>query len=166
MKKNKKTQNCTAFFFLPKWLYSSSHTSFLGSEEQVHCNNARKIGVILMVKKKAVEPSDSHVREAYLAEGKERHTTQTPTIVSTTSIPNQPIAPIAVPNLSPVGHSYPKNDLRIIEGINGKIMLQLEKLGISNIEDLAKASAENMAKDLQVDLSTARKWISAAKKLE
>jgi len=119
-----------------------------------------------MVNKKGVEPSDSHVREAYLAEGKERHTTQTPTVVSTTSIPNQPIAPIAVPNLSPVGHSYQKNDLRIIEGVNGKIMLQLEKVGISNIQDLAKASAENIAKDLKVDLSTARKWISAAKKLK
>jgi predicted flap endonuclease-1-like 5' DNA nuclease len=119
-----------------------------------------------MVKKKEVEPSNSHVREAYLAEGKERYTTPTPTVVSTTSIPNQPIAPIAVPNLSPVGHSYSKNDLRIIEGINEKIILQLEKLGITNIDDLAKSSAENIKKDLKVDLSTARKWISAAKKLQ
>ena len=119
-----------------------------------------------MVKKKEVEPSNSHVREAYLAEGKERYTKPTPTVVSTTSIPNQPIAPIAIPNLSPVRHSHPKNDLRIVDGINDKIMSQLEKLGIGNIDDLAKASAENIAKDLKVDSSTARKWISAAKKLQ
>jgi predicted flap endonuclease-1-like 5' DNA nuclease len=120
-----------------------------------------------MVKKKEVKPSNSHVREAYLAEGKERYTTPTPTVVSTTSIPNQPIAPIAVPNLKPVGHSsYAKNDLRIIEGIDEKTRSQLEKLGISNIDDLAKASEKNIAKDLEVDLSTARKWISAAKKLQ
>jgi len=117
-------------------------------------------------KKKEIESSNSHAREAYLAEGKERYTTPTPTVMSTTSIPNQPIAPIAVPNLSSVRHSYPKNDLRIIEGINEKIMSQLAKLGISNIEDLAKASAENIAKDLKVDLSTTRKWISVAKKLQ
>jgi predicted RecB family nuclease len=53
-----------------------------------------------------------------------------------------------------------------VEGINKKTALQLEKLGIDNIDDLAKASAKNLARDLKVDLTTAQKWILAAKNLQ
>jgi predicted RecB family nuclease len=51
-------------------------------------------------------------------------------------------------------------------GINEKNALQLEKFGINNIDDLAKASAEKLAKNLNVDLHTVQKWISTAKKLQ
>ena len=52
-----------------------------------------------------------------------------------------------------------------MKGINEKTALQLEKLGINNIDDLAKAPAEKIAKHLKVNLSTVQKWISTAKKL-
>jgi predicted flap endonuclease-1-like 5' DNA nuclease len=123
--------------------------------------------VIHIVKKKEAEPSDPHVREAYLAEGRERYTTPTPTVISPTPIPAQPIVPIPVPTPSPIEQPpSPKKELLIIDGINEKIASQLEKLGINNIDDLAKASAENIAKDLKVDLSTVQKWISKSKKLQ
>lgn len=122
--------------------------------------------MILIVKKKEVEPSNPHIREAYLAEGKEEYTTPTPTVLSPTPIPNQPIAPIPVPNPSLVEQHFLQEELLKIGGINEKIASQLEKIGINNIDDLAKASAENIAKDLKVDLSTVQKWISKAKKLQ
>ena len=120
-----------------------------------------------IVKKKEVAPSNPHIREAYLAEGKEEYSTPTPTVLSPTPIPNQPIAPIPVPNPSLIEHSsLVKEELLTIDGINEKTASKLEKLGINNIDDLAKASAENIAKDLKVDLPTVQKWISKAKKLQ
>jgi predicted flap endonuclease-1-like 5' DNA nuclease len=122
--------------------------------------------VTQIVKKKEVEQRDPHVREAYIAEGHERYT-PTSTPLSPTPIPNQPIAPIPVPAPSSMEHpSIPRKELLTINGINKKTALQLEKLGINNIDDLAKASAENIAKDLKVDLPTVQKWISTAKKLQ
>jgi predicted flap endonuclease-1-like 5' DNA nuclease len=123
--------------------------------------------VIRIVKKKEVEPSNPHAREAYLAEGKERYTTQTQTFTLPTAIPNQLIAPIPMPNPAPT-KSLPsaKKELLILDGINERTASELEKLGINNIDDLAKASAENIAKDLKVNLSTVQKWISAAKRLQ
>lgn len=87
--------------------------------------------------------------------------------MSPTPIPNQPIVPIPIPNLSPIEH-HPstKKELLIIDGINKKTASQLEKLGIDNIDDLAKASAENISKDLKINLSSVQKWISIARKLQ
>ncbi|MDX1813356.1 MAG: helix-hairpin-helix domain-containing protein [Candidatus Bathyarchaeia archaeon] len=120
-----------------------------------------------MGKKKEVEPSNPHIREAYLAEGKEKYSTPTPTVLSPTPIPNQPIAPIPVPNPSLIEHpSLVKEELLTIDGINEKTASKLEELGINDIDDLAKASAENIAKDLKVDLPTVQEWISKAKKLQ
>ena len=123
--------------------------------------------MIQIVKKKEVEPSNPHAREAYLAEGKERYTTRTQNFTLPTAIPNQPIAPIPLPNPTPT-KSLPsaKKELLIIDGINERTASQLEELGINNIDDLAKASAENIAKDLKFDVSTVQKWISTAKKLQ
>jgi predicted flap endonuclease-1-like 5' DNA nuclease len=123
--------------------------------------------VIQIVKKKEVEPSNPHAREAYLAEGKERYPSRTQNFTLPTAIPNQPIAPIPLPNPAPT-ENLPsvKNELLTIGGINKKTASQLEELGINNIDDLAKASAENIAKDLKFDVSTVQKWISTAKKLQ
>jgi len=122
--------------------------------------------VIRIVKKKEVEQRDPRAREAYLAEGHERYA-PTPTPISPTPIPNQPIATIPIPTPRSIEHpSIPKKELLMINGINKKIALQLEQLGINNIDDLAKASAENIAKNLKVDLPAVQKWISTAKRLQ
>jgi predicted flap endonuclease-1-like 5' DNA nuclease len=99
--------------------------------------------VIRIVKKKEAEQRDPHVREAYIAENRERYTTPTPTPISTTPIPNPLIAPIPIPTPSPIEHPpSPQKELLIIKGINEKTASQLEKLGINNIDDLAKSSAK------------------------
>ena len=117
--------------------------------------------------KKKAEPNDPHIKEAYLAEGKKEYTTPTPTVISPTPIPNRPIAPISVPNLSSIEHQpSTKKELLTIDGIDKKTESHLEKLGINNIDDLAKASAENISKELKINLSSVQKWISIAKKLQ
>ena len=148
-------------------MYTDSHTFFLESEKHIYSINKRETGVIRIVKKKEIEPSNPHAREAYLAEGKEKYSSRTQNFTLPTAIPNQPIAPIPLPNPAPT-ENLPsvKNELLTIGGINEKIASQLEELGINNIDDLAKASGEDIAKALKFDVSKVQKWISTAKKLQ
>ena len=119
-----------------------------------------------MVKKKEAEQRDSHAIEAYLAEGKERYTQPVPSPPSTTGIPMPPIAPIPVATPIRIEQSSsPKHELLRIKGIDEAMVAKLARYGIDNIDELAATSAENLAKKLEVDLSAARKWVSAAKKL-
>jgi predicted flap endonuclease-1-like 5' DNA nuclease len=120
-----------------------------------------------MVKKKEAEQRDSHAREAYLAEGKERYAQPVPSPLSTTGIPMPPIAPIPVATPIRIERSsVPKHELSRIEGIDEGIVAKLARYGIENIDELAAASAENLSKKLQVELSAAKKWVSEAKKLQ
>jgi predicted flap endonuclease-1-like 5' DNA nuclease len=59
----------------------------------------------------------------------------------------------------------PKLELTEVKGIGEKRAVQLEAMGISNIDDLAEASAEDIAKKLQISLKITKKWIDSAKKL-
>ena len=86
--------------------------------------------------------------------------------VAPTSVPMQLIAPIPVATSSPTESASVRNELLAINGVNEKTTLRLEELGIYNIDDLAKASAEDLTMKLKVDLSTAQKWITTAKELQ
>ena len=86
--------------------------------------------------------------------------------VAPTSVPMQLIAPIPVATSSPTESASVRNELLAINGVNEKTTLRLEELGIYNIDDLAKASAEDLTMKLKVDLSTAQKWITKAKELQ
>ena len=66
--------------------------------------------------------------------------------VASTSVPMQLIAPIPVTTPNPTEAASAKNELLTINGVNEKTLLQLEKLGIYNIDDLAKASAEDLTR--------------------
>lgn len=122
--------------------------------------------MIQIARKKEAEASDSHVREAYIAEKREKYNTPAPIPLSPTPIPMPLVAPIPVATSSPIeSPAHSKNELLRINGINEKTALKLEKLGINNIDDLAKASTEDLAKELKVDQSTAQKWIKRAKEL-
>ena len=119
----------------------------------------------MVVKKKKTEPIDPHIRESYVAENRE-HNVPVPMPVAPTSVPMQLIAPIPVATPSPTEGTSVKNELLAINGVNEKTVLRLEKFGIINIDDLAKASAEDLTKKLKTDLSIAQKWITRAKELQ
>lgn len=126
---------------------------------------------------------DSHVRESHIAEGAEKHVEPVATPVSTTPVPIQDVtpmpllapepvppttpapietpAPVAVEALTP-----PESELMVVKGINGKRAAQIKALGINTIEDLAKASPEDLAKNLMLSPKITRMWIGSAKKLQ
>ena len=84
----------------------------------------------------------------------------------TSPAPIQVIAPVPVlapiPVESPVATSA---DFKRVKGIGMKRASQLEALGISNLEELAKASAEELATELQISPKITKMWIGQAKKL-
>lgn len=57
-----------------------------------------------------------------------------------------------------------QSELVTVHGINAKRAAQLNSVGISNLEDLAKASADDLAKALAVSPKITRMWIGSAKK--
>jgi len=52
-----------------------------------------------------------------------------------------------------------------IKGIGEKRAEQLKALGINSVEELAKASAEELASKLKISLKITQRWIENAKKL-
>ena len=56
-------------------------------------------------------------------------------------------------------------ELTQVKGIGEKRATQLKALGINSVEDLAKASAEDIAKKLQISSKITKKWIASAKEL-
>jgi predicted flap endonuclease-1-like 5' DNA nuclease len=56
-------------------------------------------------------------------------------------------------------------ELTQVKGIGEKRATQLKAIGINSVNDLAKASAEDIAKKLQISLKITKKWIDSAKAL-
>jgi predicted flap endonuclease-1-like 5' DNA nuclease len=56
-------------------------------------------------------------------------------------------------------------ELTQVKGIGEKRATQLKAIGINNVNDLAKASAEDSAKKLQISSKITKKWIDSAKAL-
>ena len=113
------------------------------------------------------EPSDAHVREAHIAESVETHIEPTATPISTSPVPMQEAAPIPV--LAPPAAEVPapmESGLMAIKGIGAKRALQLKELGINSVDDLASASAEDLAKNLMISPKITRMWIGSAKKIK
>jgi predicted flap endonuclease-1-like 5' DNA nuclease len=61
--------------------------------------------------------------------------------------------------------SPPKVELTRIKGIKEKRAGQLRALGINDAEDLAKASAKDLASKLKISPKIVRRWIEEAKEL-
>jgi predicted flap endonuclease-1-like 5' DNA nuclease len=56
-------------------------------------------------------------------------------------------------------------DLTQVKGIGEKRATQLKTLGITNVDELSKASAKTLAKKLKISPKTVGKWIANAKEL-
>jgi len=52
-----------------------------------------------------------------------------------------------------------------VKGIGEKRVAQLKALGINSLDELAKASADEIAKNLQISPKITRKWVAAAEEL-
>ena len=56
-------------------------------------------------------------------------------------------------------------ELTQVKGIGEKRAAQLKAIGINSVDDLAKASAADIAKKLQISSKITKKWIASAKEL-
>ena len=112
------------------------------------------------------EPSDAHVKEAYVAENVQRPPEPVPMPQSVSPVPMQVVAPIPVMTPPVQAVAPQRNELTVVRGINAKRAEQLNTLGIKNIDDLANASAEDLAKNLTISPKITRMWIGSAKKLK
>jgi predicted flap endonuclease-1-like 5' DNA nuclease len=74
------------------------------------------------------------------------------------SVSTQPSIETAIPTASTI-------ELMQIKGIKEKRATYLKTIGINSINDLSKASAQEIAKKLQISPKTVEKWITDAKKL-
>jgi predicted flap endonuclease-1-like 5' DNA nuclease len=61
--------------------------------------------------------------------------------------------------------SAPTIDLTSVKGIGEKRAAQLNALGVNSVEDLAKASAEDLATKLKISPKITIKWIEKSKEL-
>jgi predicted flap endonuclease-1-like 5' DNA nuclease len=109
---------------------------------------------------------DAHEAEAFRGENVGK--TVEPQILpqSTSPVPMQVVAPTPVLAPAPVEPSVPTSpDFKRVKGLGMNRAAQLQALGINNLEDLAKASAEELATELKISPKITKMWIGQAKKL-
>jgi predicted flap endonuclease-1-like 5' DNA nuclease len=76
-----------------------------------------------------------------------------------TTLPQKPATTMETPAMTET------LELTQVKGIGEKRATRLKALGINSVEDLAKASAEDIAKKLQISSKITKKWIDSAKAL-
>lgn len=104
-----------------------------------------------------------------------RPSTKTPPVVTTEpsqpSITQPPQTPTTIETpikeeKAAVAETVPKPlELTLVKGIKEKRAAQLKSLGINNVEELSKTSAETLAKKLKISSKFTESWIQNAKKL-
>jgi len=95
---------------------------------------------------------------------------QQPQVPEVTAAPTQPTVTNAVkleeakPVVQPL--QSPPGGLTDVKGIGEKRAAQIRALGITSVEDLAKASAKDLAARLNISPKVTGKWIESAKDIE
>lgn len=91
---------------------------------------------------------------------------ETPSIPAPTQAPTAPLTKEVVVEEKPVVEAPPpKVGLTEVKGIGEKRAQQLQALGINSVEELAKASAKDLARKLKVSPKITERWIESAKRL-
>ena len=104
---------------------------------------------------KLAEVGNVNVKEANVAEKAQR---------AGESVPMEIPAPTRAPNPQNLRESIPcERNLMLVKGIGERRAAQLKELGINSLDELAKVSADNFAKDLRISPKITRKWIASAK---
>lgn len=106
---------------------------------------------------------DPHLRESHIEEATEKHVPPTTSPVSPSPMPTQVIA--AIPAMTqPAEQASPlKSELFAIKGIGEKRAAQLKALGINRVDDLAKTSPHDLARNLSISPKITQKWVENAK---
>ena len=94
---------------------------------------------------------------------------ETPAIPETTvTVEQPPVAETPAVTIAPQEVNEPSIELALtqVSGIGEKRATQLKALGINTVDELAEASAEDIAKNLKVSPKIVAKWITGAKQLK
>jgi predicted flap endonuclease-1-like 5' DNA nuclease len=84
----------------------------------------------------------------------------------TESPPVMEVPPVDVTPVAEVAPPVPRKlRLNRIQGVGEKRVAQLKALGINNLNELAKASADEIAKNLQISPKMTKRWIATAEEL-
>lgn len=99
------------------------------------------------------------------------YTQRQKTVTRTIELPPPPPMPTVTKtveyeeNKSTEEPARPRVELTAVKGIKDKRAEQLRTLGISNVEELAKASANDLAAKLKISPKFTEKWIENAREL-
>ena len=120
----------------------------------------------------ATQPTETAKVEAPKEE--EKLPPQTPPATETPVI-QEPVATVQPAMPEPPANTVPsieanepsiEHALTEVSGIGEKRASQLKALGINTVDDLAKASVEDLAKSLKVSPKIVAKWVAGAKELQ
>ena len=120
----------------------------------------------------ATQPTETAKVEAPKEE--EKLPPQTPPATET-SVIQEPVATVQPAMPEPPANTVPsieanepsiEHALTEVSGIGEKRASQLKALGINTVDDLAKASVEDLAKSLKVSPKIVAKWVAGAKELQ
>jgi predicted flap endonuclease-1-like 5' DNA nuclease len=112
-----------------------------------------------------------------VAKSTEPVTPQAESVAAAPLAPATPVSlvPVAKQELATTAPNLPTDEATVspavselvtVRGISAARAAQLNKLGVNSIADLAKASADDLAKGLAVSSRITRMWIGSAKKLK
>jgi predicted flap endonuclease-1-like 5' DNA nuclease len=136
---------------------------------------AATVASISSVEPATVPVQETHIEQATIiqsAHAEETPVNQTP-VKETAQIVQTP-APVAPQEQAPIETSPQKTEatpdelhtvsaLTTVKGIGEKRAAQLYSLGINTVEELAKASVDDLASKLKVSPKIVAKWVEAAK---
>jgi predicted flap endonuclease-1-like 5' DNA nuclease len=101
------------------------------------------------------EAGNVNVKEANVEEKAQKPADPVPTEMATQS---------HSPNPQTIEKSVTfESDLTLVKGIGERRAAQLKELGINNLHELGKVSADDLAKDLGISPKITRKWVESAK---
>ena len=129
------------------------------------------ISNITMSKPLSPVVDDAHEAEAFRGENVGQAVEAQVLPQSTSPVPMQVVAPTPVLNPAPIESLVASpsdttiSDITRVKGIGMKRAAQLKSMGISDLEGLAKASAEEIATKLQISPKITKKWVAESKEI-
>lgn len=149
------------------WVVSSVVLGLFSAGLGVYYRPKTKAVAVPIVEVQTADTNNAYANEPHPAETVETRAEPTVTPPTVTTMPSQLAPPVPVMTLpAPEAAAPLKSELTVIRGINEKRAAQLNEAGITSIDALANASADDLAKILMISPRITRMWIGTAKKLK
>jgi predicted flap endonuclease-1-like 5' DNA nuclease len=149
------------------WVVSSVVLGLFSAGLGYYYRPKTKAVAVPIVEVQTADTNTAYVSEPRPAETLETRAEPTVTPLPVVTVPSKLAAPVPVITLpAPKAAAPVKSELTVINGINDKRAAQLRHAGITSLDALANASADDLAEILMVSPRITRMWIGTAKKLK